>query len=229
MGFSPCSVCTDRSSPGRWNGAESKFVLCQKLTGPTHTRVCSHTHTHTTRLHREINPRGLSLSLLHSDSAVAADKHYLVCDHVHSVIPDSLPPSLLPSLRLPFPFKISQSGASCVDTVGCHTVSSVGVSVASVAVTSQKTWGNVSLLTSSVCLAARLIAGVCSAEEEYGAQSGLRANPWLHAPNKHPSLCQAFPGIRSNSTKNRQWKPHVSRLPNLNWPSPFLFDVFHLY
>lgn len=65
-------------------------------------------------------------------------------------------PSLLSS------FKISQS----VDTVGCHSVSSAGVSIASVAVTSQKTQRSISLLTSSVCLAACLIAGVCSGEEE---------------------------------------------------------------
>ena len=110
-----------------------------------------------TWLHREINPCCQSLSLLHSDTAVAADKHYLVCDHVHSVTP-RLPPL--------FSFKISQSGADCVDTVGCHTVSTAGVSIASVAVTSQKTLGSISLLTSSVCLAACLIAGVCSGEEK---------------------------------------------------------------
>lgn len=112
-------------------------------------------------MHREINPCCQSLSLLHSDTAVAADKHYLVCDHVHSVIPHSLPASFFF-----FFFKISQSGAGCVDTVGCHSVSSAGVSIASVAVTSQKTQGSISLLTSSVCLAACLIARVCSGEEK---------------------------------------------------------------
>lgn len=73
-------------------------------------------------------------------------------------------PSLLPFFF--FFFKISQSGAGCVDTVGCHSVSSAGVSIASVAVTSQKTQGSISLLTSSVCLAACLIARVCSGEEK---------------------------------------------------------------
>ena len=60
-------------------------------------------------------------------------------------------------------------------------MSSVGVSVASVAVTSQKTQGNVSLLTSSVCLAACLIAGVCTARGEsagsVGAHAAVKPNP----------------------------------------------------
>lgn len=111
-------------------------------------------------------PGCLSLSLLHSGIAVAADKHYLVCDHVHSVTPPATNP-----------FKISQSGADCVDTLGRHTVSSVGVGVASVAVTSQKTQGNsVSLLTSSVCLAARLIAGCVVAKRSAGPVGARAAN-----------------------------------------------------
>lgn len=155
-------------------------------------------------------PRRLSLSLLHGDSAVAADKHYLVCDHVHSVSPE-LPASA---------FRISQSGAGCVDTVGCHTVSSVGVSVASVAVTSQKTRGGVSLLTSSVCLAACLIAGVCSGEEELPAQSGLHAadktNPPSQAPNKHPLLCSSVHWRIHTHTNTKIPKTLVSHITPLH-------------
>lgn len=36
----------------------------------------------------------VSLCILHSDTAVAADKHYLVCDHVRSATLPYLPPSL---------------------------------------------------------------------------------------------------------------------------------------
>ena len=65
---------------------------------------------------------------------------------------------------------------------------------------------NVSLLTSSVCLAACLIAGVCSGEEEYRLSRGympptrliLRCLP----PNKQPSLCRAFPWHTHTNLKN---------------------------
>lgn len=144
---------------------------------------------HATWLHREINPR---LSLLHGDIAVAADKHYLVCDHVCTVSSPTPPPS----------FKISQSGAGCVDTVGCHTVSSVGVSVASIAVTSQKTQGNVSLLTSSVCLAACLIAGACTAKGStgsVGAHAADKPNPPLASP-KQTCIYSMFVAFHSAHT-----------------------------
>lgn len=125
-------------------------------------------------------------------------------------------------------FKISQSGAGCVDTVGCHTVSSVGVSVASVAVTSQKTQGNVSLLTSSVCLAGCLIAGVCSGEEKrsagsVGAHTADKFNPPLPGregiwpPNKHASLFLAFWHIHKHTTipKTLTLQTSMTSFPNI--------------
>lgn len=168
---------------------------------------------HATRLHREINPRRLSLSLLHSDgAAAAADKHYLVCDHVHSVI---TPLSIHTHTHTASSFRISQSGSDCVDTVGCHTVSSVGVSVASVAVTSQKTQGNVSLLTSSVCLASCLITGVCTGS--VGAQAANKSNPpfagneGIWPPNKHASLFLALAHAQAHTHTSP--RPFDCKLP----------------
>lgn len=66
-------------------------------------------------------------------------------------------------------------------------MSNVGVSIASVAVTSQKTQGSVSLLTSSVCLAACLIAGVCTAKGSagsVGAHTADKPNPPLAWPKQ---------------------------------------------
>ena len=100
-------MCNGHSSPRRLNHAQSKSkpaplkTDCGDPTPPTSANLLRTVHA--TWLHREINPRCLSLSLLHSDIAVAADKHYLVCDHVHSVIPHSPPPTETS-------LKISQSG-----------------------------------------------------------------------------------------------------------------------
>lgn len=74
----------------------------------------------------------------------------IMCAHCH--------PS--DSYRYPPNSKRVKARAGCADAVGCHAVSSVGVSVAVSVAVRRKT---ASLLTSSVCLTARLIAGVCTA------------------------------------------------------------------
>lgn len=58
----------------------------------------------------------VSLCIRHSDTAVAADKHYLVCDHVHSVTHPASPPL--------FQNKSKWSWL-CRRSRVCHSVSSV--------------------------------------------------------------------------------------------------------
>lgn len=175
---------------------------------------------HATWLHREINPRCLPLSLFQSDTAVAADKHYLVCDHVRSVIP-------APSLLLQNKSKWSRL---CRHSRLSHdvTLCQASMSVLHLLHLSQKTQGNVSLLTSSVCLAASLIAGVCSGEMPAQSVHTLPTSLiLLHQGRresgsiKHASLCLAFPGTYTNTNTSQkqsassctlQWVKHCKSL-----------------
>lgn len=102
------------------------------------------------------------------DIAVAADKHDLACDHVCAT---------------PAP-----------TTVGCHTVSRVGVGVCDCC---SHVWEgarkHLSLLTSSVCLAACLIARVCPAKGGAGANAAKRnlapasrKQTYIYGINAHP-------------------------------------------